>query len=110
MNAWYDVLEKTVAREVKEEVGLDIKNTEYLTSIAAEYGPNNPHGLIISLIAELDGGELTLQEGELDKAEWVSVEEAKDYDLIDGIYDEIIMAGEWLKGSRASWSEIKSKK
>lgn len=106
VNAWYDVLEKTITREVKEEVGLDIKDAEYLTSIVAEYGDGIPHSLIISLFARYAGGELKLQGDELDKAEWVTAEEAKGYDLIDGIYDEIVMAEKWLRGDRSPWQKV----
>src|SRR3990167_10485730 len=31
---WYNVLEKVLRREVMEEVGLDIENIEYVTSLA----------------------------------------------------------------------------
>lgn len=106
VNAWYDVCEKTVAREVREEVGLVIDTIEYLTSIVAEYGDDAPHGLIISLIARKAGGELKLEEDELDKAEWVTKEEAKSFDLIDGIYDEIVMAERWLAGDKSPWQRV----
>lgn len=109
-NAWYDVLTKTIRREVLEEVNLEIKNIEYLTGIVAEYGEDIPHGLIISLIAEYAGGEMKLQEEELDRGEWVSVKEAEGYDLIPGIYDELLMADEWVRGNRVTWDEIKGKK
>ncbi|MDP2820873.1 MAG: NUDIX domain-containing protein [bacterium] len=31
---WYNVLERTLKREIKEEVGIDIDNIEYVTSLA----------------------------------------------------------------------------
>jgi hypothetical protein len=35
--------------------------------------------------------------------EWVTLEEAKGYDLIDGIYDELFMADQRRKGVREEW-------
>lgn len=101
-NYWYNVLEKVLRREVKEEVGLDIDNIEYVTSLATIHDDGSP-SLVISCLATYAGGEVTLQEDETDKFEWVSAEEAKDYDLIDGIYDELIMADEQRKGQKGEW-------
>ena len=101
-NYWYNVLEKVLRREVKEEVGLDIENIEYVTSLATIHDDGAP-SLVISCLATYAGGEVTLQEDETDKFEWVSAEEAKDYDLIDGIYDELIMADEQRKGQKGEW-------
>ncbi|MBI2013671.1 MAG: NUDIX domain-containing protein [Candidatus Colwellbacteria bacterium] len=99
---WYNVLEKTLKREVKEEVGVDIKNIEYVTSLARVHEDGAP-SLVISCMADYAGGEITLQEGETDKYEWVSLEEAKNYELIDGIYDELAMADAKLRGVKSEW-------
>jgi predicted GIY-YIG superfamily endonuclease len=194
---WYNVLEKTLRREVKEEVGIEIKNIDYLTSLAtvhedlpaprpdtyfvyvilcdnksmyigqtqnlqqrwvehksgsgAEYTQRNkPIGLIhyeeyssrdeavqrekklktgfgrkwlkrewdagrtrqaggspslvISCIAEYDGGEVLLQKEESDEFAWVSSDEAAGYGLIDGIYDELVMADKKRAGVKEEWS------
>ena len=103
VNAWYNVFERTVRREVREEVGLEIKDIEYLTSIVAEYGPGSPHTIILSLIANYDSGEVKLQMEETDEFAWVTLEEAKKYPLIDGIYDELIMAEDTRKGVKREW-------
>src|SRR3990167_1884954 len=50
---WYNVLEKVLRREVKEEVGLEIKNIEYVTSLATVHGDGNP-SLVISAMADYD--------------------------------------------------------
>jgi 8-oxo-dGTP pyrophosphatase MutT (NUDIX family) len=105
VDAWYNVLEKTVRREVKEEVGLDITNITYVTSIVADYGDPVP-ALIISLMAEHAGGDIKLQESETDKAEWVSAEEAKKYELIDGIYEEIVIADSKRNGLLHEWQRL----
>lgn len=103
---WYNVLEKVLRREVKEEVGIDIKNIEYVTSLAAVHTDGNP-SLVVSCIADYDGGEVTLEEDEADKYAWVSLEEAKDYTLIDGIYDELVMAENQRKGTKSEWRRFK---
>lgn len=99
---WYNVLEQVLRREVKEEVGLEIKNIEYVTSLATIHADGAP-SLVISCSADWESGDVELQESETDKYEWVSLEEAKKYDLIDGIYDELCMADARRRGERLEW-------
>ncbi len=104
-NYWYNVLEKTLKREVKEEVGLDIENIEYVTSLATVHTDKNP-SLVISSMADWVSGEVNLQEGETEDFKWVSLEEAKNYRLIDGIYDELNMVENKRKGSKTEWKRF----
>ncbi|MFA5987352.1 MAG: NUDIX domain-containing protein [Candidatus Paceibacterota bacterium] len=99
---WYNVLEKTVRREVKEETGLDISDVEYVTSLATVHADGTP-SLVISCMAKYAGGDIVFQEGESVEAAWVNLEEARGYDLIDGIYDELAMANERLLGKKSEW-------
>src|SRR3989344_5588883 len=87
---WYNVLETVVRREVREEVWLEIKNIEYVTSLATIDKEGIPV-FIISCMADWESGEVVLQESETDKYAWISLEEAKDYELIGGIYEELEM-------------------
>lgn len=99
---WYNILEDLVKREVKEEVGLDIENIGYVTSLVY-VRPDNIPTLIVSLYAEPIEKEIKLCNALTDFA-WVTFEEAKDYELIEGIYDELRILEEKLKtGKMREW-------
>jgi len=101
---WYNICEDIVRRETLEEVGLTIKNLQYVTSLVF-IRPDNIPTLVISLSADYDSGEVSLCE-DLTEFAWVSLEEAKNYDLIDGIFEEIEMLDRHLKGeSLGTWSK-----
>ncbi|TSC90075.1 MAG: hypothetical protein G01um10142_473 [Parcubacteria group bacterium Gr01-1014_2] len=102
---WYNVLEKVLRKEVRDEVGLEIKNIEYLTSLARVHEDKNP-SLVISCIADYDSGKIKLQKDEADDYAWVNLKEAKKYKLIDGIYDELVLADKKRKGIKEEWSRI----
>ncbi len=95
---WYNVLERTLRREIKEEVGIDIDNIGYVTSLATVHTDGAP-SIVISCDADYTGGRVKLQKDETDKYAWVSLSEAKTHNLIDGIYDEIVMVENKRKGS-----------
>ena len=100
---WYNVLEKVIRREIKEEVDLNIKNIRYLTSMTFMRGEDPT--LIISFYVDHDEGEVVLNEESIDH-NWVSLEEARDYDLIEGIYEELEMLDKILKGEVVGdWSK-----
>jgi 8-oxo-dGTP pyrophosphatase MutT (NUDIX family) len=103
---WYNIFEKIVRREIREEVGLEVKNIKYLTSMTL-IRPDGFPGLIVSLYADYSEGEVKLDEESMN-FKWVSLEEAKEYDLIDGIYDELVMLDNLLKGeNQEEWKKIK---
>ena len=102
---WYNVLERTLKREVKEEVGIEINNIEYVTSLTTIY-PDGTPSLVISCMADYVSGDVKLQKDEADEFIWVSLEEAKNYNLIDGIYDELIMTENKRKGQKTEWKRF----
>jgi 8-oxo-dGTP diphosphatase len=95
---WYNIFEKVLKREIKEEVGLEVRNIKYLTSITFLKGEDP--GLIVSLYADYKGGDVLLNDESIDY-KWVSLEEAKNYNLIEGIYEELEMLDKILKGEEA---------
>lgn len=102
---WYNVLEKTLKREVKEEAGIEINNIDYLTSLATIHKDSNP-SLVISCTADYVSGEIKLDPEETDDFAWISLKEAKKYKLIDGIYDELVMADNKMRGKKSEWQRF----
>ena len=102
---WYNVLEKVLEREVDEEVGVDIEKIEYVTSLSMVHDDGAP-SLIISCMAEYAGGDVELGEEEMSDFAWVTAEEASEYDLISGIYDEIVMADKQRHGEAGKFKRV----
>ena len=101
---WYHVFENVLKREVKEEVNLEIKNIQYLTNLAF-MRPDNIPTIVVSLFADYAGGKIKLDKS-LSEYAWVSLKEAQEYDLIDGIYEELVMLDKVLKGENAVWQKV----
>jgi 8-oxo-dGTP diphosphatase len=93
---WYNVLENLLRREVKEEVGLKIKNIRYLLSLVYIRSDGWPT-IVISLYYDYAGGEIKLSP-ELTDYAWVSAGELKDFKLVAGLREEIEMVDKALKG------------
>ncbi len=103
---WYNVLENLLRREVKEEVGLEIKNIGYVTSLVYIREDGIPT-LIISLYAEPIGENIKLCKA-LTEFVWVDIQEAKNYELIEGIYEELVILDNFLKkGKDMSWEKMR---
>jgi 8-oxo-dGTP pyrophosphatase MutT (NUDIX family) len=98
---WYNIFENLLKREVMEEVGLELKNIDYVTSMIY-IRPDKVPCLIISLFAECVSEKVALCNA-LTEYAWVDLEEAKNYDLIEGIYDELVILDKKLKGEKALW-------
>ena len=99
---WYNVLEHVLKREIMEEVNLEVANIGYVTDMVYLRDDGIPC-MIISLYCEAASDDVLLCKA-LTDFKWVSLDEAKGYDLIEGIYDELVMLDSFLKtGKRMQW-------
>lgn len=102
---WYNVLERALKREVKEEAGIEIKNVRYVTSLASA-DPGQDPSLVISCLADYAGGTVRPSAEMVDFA-WVNLAAARRYDLIEGIGDELVMAERMLGGqAKGEWNNL----
>lgn len=63
-------LEQCVAREVKEETSIEVKNIRYVGSQSWPF----PGQMMVGFVAEYESGELRLSDGELTSAGWFTRE------------------------------------
>ncbi|MDO5822378.1 MULTISPECIES: NAD(+) diphosphatase [Methanosphaera] len=64
-------IEDAVRREVKEEVGIDIKNIQYQKSQSWPF----PNSLMLGFCADYDGGEIKVDGDEILEAKWFNKED-----------------------------------
>ena len=84
---WYNVVEWVLRKEVKEEVGLEIGRPDYVCDVVF-IRPDGYPVVTLSYWAPYKSGDVTLCKDLTDYA-WVTLEEAKKYELINGIWDEL---------------------
>jgi len=65
-----ETLEECVAREVREETGVEVKNLRYFASQPWPF----PHSLMVAFTAEYAGGEFRIDESELVDAGWYAAD------------------------------------
>jgi len=97
-DAWYYAMENSLRREVKEEVGLEVGEIKYLLSLTF-IRPDKIPVVTLSYYCDWKSGEIKLNEENVDY-KWVTVKDLKNYDLIEGIPEEIEMVNKILKGKR----------
>jgi len=92
---WYAAIEKTLRREIREEVGLEISDVRYLLDLTF-IRPDGIPVVVLSFFCKYESGEVILDEDSTEYA-WITAGEIKDHDLIPGIGHEIEMADERLR-------------
>lgn len=93
---WYFALEKSLRREIQQEVGVEVGKLEYLLDLTFIRTDNIPV-LTFSFYAPWVSGDVVLNDESIAYA-WVTAAEAKTYDLIAGIAQEIEMVDCILNG------------
>jgi NAD+ diphosphatase len=66
-----ETVEQTVAREVREEVGIEVKNINYFGSQPWPF----PNSLMVAFTAEWAGGELQIETLEIEDAGWYKADD-----------------------------------
>lgn len=79
--------ERTLRREIREEVNLEVDDITYLLDVAF-IRPDGVAVLVLSYYCAYVSGEVVL-DGDATEYAWVTVEDLADYDFIVGIDDEI---------------------
>lgn len=84
-----DAVEGLVAREVREEAGLEVgKDLTYINSVAY-IRPDGVPSLLVKFAAPYVAGEVKLEEGSFASFVWANAEEARALDCIMGMPEEI---------------------
>lgn len=96
-SAWYGAISESLKREVKEEVNLEIKDVKFLIDMTL-LRPDGIPVVVLSFFADYKSGRVKLDEDSVEYV-WVATKEAEKYDLIEGVYEEIIMADKIIKGA-----------
>lgn len=79
-------IEEAVQREVKEEVGISVKNIQYMGSQPWPF----PNSLMCAFKAEYDSGEIEVDGNEILKAKWFNKDEIEDIGTDISIYSVLI--------------------
>lgn len=83
--------EACAKREVKEEVGITIKNLRYFGTQSWSF----PHSLMLGYFAEYESGEIILQEEEIEDAKWFTKESVPTMPYSTSIAYQMIQA--WME-------------
>lgn len=92
---WYHALDKALRREVKEEVNITVGKLEYLLDLVF-IRPDGIPVITLSFYAPYKNGKVKLNDESTD-FKWIKARDAKNYDFISGIDEEIRMVDKILK-------------
>ena len=94
-----DAVEELLAREVKEEAGIEIaRELRYINNMAF-VRPDEIPVVFIKFAAKYKGGEVKLEDGAFVDYAWVNENEVKNYDCIKGISEEVALTIKLFKSA-----------
>ena len=106
---WHNVVEDLCKAECREEVGLEISDINYVTSLVFVREDKVPV-LVLSMWAEAKSENVFLDKSMTDY-KWVTFDEAKSYDLIEGIWEELEMVERKINGGKiGEWKNEENNK
>lgn len=94
-DAWYEIVNYVLKKEIEEEAGLKVEDIKYLTDMTF-IRPDNIPVLVLSYYCRYKDGEIKLGKDIVDSA-WISPEEGRNYQIIPGILEEIIAVDKILR-------------
>ncbi len=97
-----NAVELLLAREAKEEAGIEIdlsSKLKYINSVAF-IRPDGIPVLLVKFAAYYKSGEIALENGSFTNYAWVNTDEIKKYDCIQGIAQEITQTIEHFKDNQ----------
>lgn len=106
-DSWYFAVTNSLKREIKEEVGLKVGEPKYLLDLTF-IRPDNTSVVVLSYFCDWKSGKVLLNKENTNFA-WVSYREAKNYDLIEGILEEIEMVDKIIRGIKFNREKIIAK-
>lgn len=92
---WYNAVEKTLRREILEEVGVEVDSIGYLLDVAF-IRPDGVACIVLSFYCRYVSGEVVLDEDATEYA-WITAADVAKYELIQGIDHEIDLVEKCLK-------------
>lgn len=86
---WYGAVENTLRREIREEVGVEVSDVQYLLDVTF-IRPDGVPCVVLSFYCKYESGEIVLDEDATEYA-WIKASELGKYEFIQGIDHEIEM-------------------
>lgn len=86
---WYDIIEKLLIREAKEESGLEVYQPKILNAGTGFVRPDGVPVVMFKYGLKYKSGKVKIEEESFEDWAWVDEKEVKQYDIIDEIDNDV---------------------